>query len=360
MTVRFQENAGAAGQVEDLIDSCRKAPWENVTKIWVYANKVQGDPAVPGEIQHITKADGKVHDDPTLDVRAFLERCKVLQREKKKPITFVFVVIGIRTASVRGKSKVQDPEEVEFFRKNIRMGDEEDSDDDDREGKDVSAAKVIASVLKDVIKPLVDGKSEDRDMITFYAGLAKESAKAQIDASQQNVELAKVVLGAQAEERRERKEERENAVAEENETRRTISQHARDTAMVREGRELLSMFMGMWQMSKGFTPPQPAPPEGVPPSDGSIVGDLRVLLTNINADEKAHIKQILGHDLWSMLLQASRASDDDGARAVLEGMMRYVKSNPELAGNIFAAGKIIAGPRFDALISILRRGGAIA
>ena len=358
MTVRFLENAGAADQVADLIDSCRKAPWENVTKIWVYANKVQGDPAVPGDIQHITKADGKIHDDPTLDVRAYLERCRSLQREKKKPITFIFVVIGIRTANVKGRSKVQEPEEVEFFRKNVRIGDEEDEDDDRRGPVDgMKVMQQLVAPLTEAMK-VMDERSRGREEWMWER--VKE-AQGQVTAmGGQMVEMAKVRFeheryNAEREDKRQEKRDDVEAALEHDRMKYDRDKH------VWSGLERLGHQWGpiLWAHFTKMDGPTPGPTPGAAPSSGSTSKDLATLLARVDMNEKSKLRKLLGETVWRLLEHAAEAPTEEAARAELLHIRELAKGDLTIGAKILETETILGAERYATLFDILKRAGVL-
>lgn len=301
-------------------------------------------------------------DDCEPDIDAAIAYCKDDARNLGAGHRYQLIFRGV----IPGKGKKPEEHNAPLYTWTERFGDPELSDDGSLLGQATSFLRAVPGIYEGATTTsakVLELTSTSQTMLLNQLAsvmLDNERLRArQHEANEWIFKTKELELGALREERQERREDTNQRMAEEHETRRAAQTQAHHRHMIAEAKDFFSMFVGMYQVSKGYTPPQPPPPPGVPPSDGSIVGDLRVLLTNITAEEKAEMRERAGHDLWNMLLQASRASDDDGARAVLGGITRYVKQNPGLANNLFAAGQVIAGPRFTALMDILKRGGAV-
>lgn len=359
-------NEGPDAELAAFSAACQ-AFWPNVTKIVLHRMKPRQPLEIrAGTVVHMTGRDEKPIDDSKGIIEGFAAAAKA-DAERNGPSDYRIAVWGHRTMPTKARKVVAPVEELHSVRFRLGEGPDEESKGDASLIREAAQLiKANASATHDLTLGVNNISTGYEKLIGLQAGMLTASAdrdrahtEASVATAGIQLEIKKLEFNFEVQKETWRREDQQHRIDAENELRSEQARQAYHLGMMREGKELASMFMSMWQISRGITPPQPPPPPGVDPSDGTIVGDLRVLLTNINPEEKQQIKEILGHDLWSLILQASRASDDDGARAVLENMMRYIKQNPSLATALFTAGKVIHGPRFEAFIVILKRGGAI-
>jgi len=370
VAVKFRPSDSASESIHTLIRQL-KLVWPRVSVLSMFRLE-RGAEVHLGDME-IAHVEGM--DNPGDDARAAVDVCEENANERGKSARYAVRAYGdpepkARLApplTKRGKPKEEVGEEPEglgiplvSWSTKIAAG---ESEVDDKNPMATMAG--FMKTLPSIFDGGINAASRALDMNTVQlarmmdenATLRAENSALRLEQSNKaewSFKMRCMEIEAEVKERDSQRDEKKEDRQRDADARAQHEAGIRTQQMIQFGERALFRVFLIAKMRAGEVPTREESAEAEPPS---IPRDLADLLTRISDEEKKKLEAALGDQIWDLIVNAAKKTNDDEASAVLLGIASKIKADPRLLLGINASADILDGQRIDELLRILKRAG---